>query len=80
MPTLYTAIMVEMGFGYLYLGFLGAIRQTVNSILTIFYGFATPFLRETRILAVGNLIMAFGMALSGIAGNFLGIRRRPRDC
>ena len=70
LSVLYPAIMTEFGIGYLELGILNAIRSMLNSALQGFYGFVTPFLRRTRILAFGNLLQAFGIALTAAAGSF----------
>ncbi len=67
---LYPAIMTELGFGYLQLGVLTAIRNTLSSGTQGFYGFATPFLKRTRVLALANMIMGVGVLLSGFANSF----------
>lgn len=66
------AIMKEFGIGYVELGILVAVRNAIGSILQGSFGFITPFVRKTRLLAVGNIIMGAGVAISGAAGSFVG--------
>lgn len=70
LSVMYPAIKEEFGIGETELGILNAIRHGFNSLIQGFYGFVTPFLRKTRILALGNLIMALGVVLSSFAGSF----------
>ncbi|MDA1035906.1 MAG: MFS transporter [Chloroflexi bacterium] len=72
LSVMYPAIKEEFGIGETELGILNAVRHGLNSLIQGFYGFITPFLRKTRILALGNLIMALGVVLSGLAGSFWG--------
>ena len=70
LSVLYVPLMAELGFGYLDLGVLQAVRSTLNSATQGLYGFLTPFFRRTRILAFANVLMAFGVMLSGFAFSF----------
>ena len=70
LSVLYLPIMQELGFGYIQLGVLQAIRSTLNSVAQGLYGFLTPFFRRTRILAFGNILLGVGVVLSGFAFSF----------
>ncbi len=70
LSVLYVPLMAELGFGYLDLGVLQAVRSTLNSATQGLYGFLTPFFRRTRILAFANVLMACGVMLSGFAFSF----------
>ena len=70
LSVLYVPLMAELGFGYLDLGVLQAVRSTLNSATQGLYGFLTPFFRRTRILAFANVLMAVGVMLSGFAFSF----------
>jgi MFS family permease len=69
---MYPAIKDEFGIDEVMLGYFNAIRHGLNSLIQGFYGFITPFVRKTRILALGNLLMALGVFISGLAGSFWG--------
>jgi MFS family permease len=69
---MYVEVMEEFGIGYVELGFLVAVRNAIGSILQGSFGLITPFVRKTRLMAVGNIIMGIGVAISGAAGSFFG--------
>ena len=70
---LYTVIMADLGFGFAELGIFNAIRNIVNYWAQLGYGFLTPFFHRCRLLAFGNLILAVGTAMTGVAGSFVAL-------
>lgn len=73
LSALYPVLMAEMGFGYAELGGLAAVRAMFESGTQGLYGFLAPFARRTRLLALGNLIVALGALLTGMAGSLLAL-------
>ena len=70
LSVLYPSIMEELGFGFLQLGVLQAIRNMLSSVTQGLYGFLTPFVKRTRILAIANMVLGLGVMLSGFAFSF----------
>jgi MFS family permease len=66
------AIKDEFWIDEVMLGYFKAIRHGLNSLIQGLYGFITPFVRKTRTLALGNLLMALSVFISGLAGSFWG--------
>ncbi len=69
---LYPAIMAELGFGYAQLGVLNAVRNLLGSGTQVLYGFLVPFVRHTRLLAVGNTILGLSTLVTGWVGSYDG--------
>ena len=67
---LYVAVMPELGFGPAQLGLLTAVYSMMGGSIQGLYGFATPFMRRTWILGIGNLVMGLGTMASGFVGSF----------
>jgi MFS family permease len=70
--TLYPVIMAELGFGYLELGTLTAIRTIFGNASQIVYGFLTPFVRRSHLLGLGNLVQGVGTLATGLVGGYAG--------
>lgn len=70
MTMLYPAIMAELGLSYIQVGFMSAVCSMLNSICQGAYGFFTAFLSRSKTLGFGNLGIALGTLLSGLAGSF----------
>ena len=70
MTMLWPAIMAELGLSYTQVGVLSAISSALNSLCQGAYGFFTPFLSRCKILGVGNIGIALGTLLSGLAGSY----------
>ena len=70
--TLYPVIMAELGFGYLELGTLTAVRTVFGNASQILYGFLTPFARRSHLLGVGNLVQGVGTLATGLVGGYGG--------
>lgn len=70
--TLYPVIMAELGFGYLQLGLITAIRTVFANASQIGYGFLTPFVGRTRLLGFANLGMGLGSLFTGGVGGYTG--------
>jgi MFS family permease len=68
--TLYPVIMAELGFGYLELGTLTAIRTVFGNASQIVYRFLTPFARRSHLLGLGNLVQGLGMLATGLVGGY----------
>jgi MFS family permease len=51
-------------------GVLSAICSVLNSICQGAYGFFTPFVSRCKLLGFGNLGIALGTLMSGLAGSF----------
>lgn len=70
MTMLYPAIMAELGMSYIQVGVLSAICSVLNSICQGAYGFFTPFVSRCKLLGFGNLGIALGTLMSGLAGSY----------
>jgi MFS family permease len=70
--TLYPVIMAELGFGYLELGTLTAVRSVFGNASQIVYGFLTPFVRRSHLLGLGNLVQGVGTLATSMVGGFHG--------
>jgi predicted MFS family arabinose efflux permease len=70
MTMLWPSIMAELGMSYMQVGVLSAICSALNSICQGAYGFLTPFLSRCKVLGSGNLGIALGTLLSGLAGSY----------
>ncbi len=70
MTMLYPYIMAELGMSYTEVGVLSAIVSVLNSICQGAYGFLTPFFSRCKLLGFGNLGIALGTLMSGLAGSF----------
>jgi len=70
MTMLYPYIMAELGMSYTEVGVLSAICSVLNSICQGAYGFLTPFFSRCKLLGFGNLGIALGTLMSGLAGSY----------
>jgi predicted MFS family arabinose efflux permease len=70
MTMLWPSIMAELGMSYMQVGVLSAICSSLNSICQGAYGFLTPFLSRCKVLGFGNIGIALGTLLSGLAGSY----------
>jgi len=70
MAMLYPSIMAELGLSYTAVGALAAVCSVLNSVCQGVYGFLTPFVSRCKLLGLGNLGMALGTLLSGLAGSY----------
>src|SRR5215510_9631349 len=70
MTMLWPSIMAELGLGYTEVGVLSAIVSVLNSICQGAYGFLTPFFSRCKLLGFGNLGIALGTLMSGLASSF----------
>src|SRR5881409_1431030 len=70
MTMLYPYIMADLGMTYTAVGILSAICSVLNSICQGAYGFLTPFVSRCKLLGLGNLGIALGTLMSGLAGTF----------
>src|SRR5712692_8303243 len=70
MAMLWPSIMAALGMSYTEVGFLSAIVSVLNSICQGAYGFLTPFFSRCKLLGFGNLGIALGTLMSGLAGSF----------
>jgi MFS family permease len=70
MTMLWPSIMAELGLSYMQVGVLSAIVSALNSVCQGAYGFLTPFISRCKILGVGNVGIALGTLMSGLAGSF----------
>jgi MFS transporter, FSR family, fosmidomycin resistance protein len=70
MTMLYPSIMAALGMSYTEVGVLSAICSVLNSICQGAYGFFTPFVSRCKLLGFGNLGIALGTLMSGLAGSF----------
>src|SRR5437867_11949415 len=70
MTMLYPYIMADLGMTYTAVGILSAIVSVLNSICQGAYGFLTPFVSRCKLLGFGNLGIALGTLMSGLAGSF----------
>src|SRR5258705_9075554 len=70
MTMLYPYIMADLGMSYTDVGILSAICSVLNSICQGAYGFLTPFFSRCKLLGFGNLGIALGTLLSGLAPSY----------
>jgi predicted MFS family arabinose efflux permease len=70
MTMLWPSIMAELGMSYMQVGILSAICSALNSVCQGAYGFLTPFLSRCKVLGFGNLGIALGTLMSGLAGSY----------
>ena len=70
MTMLYPSIMAELGLSYTAVGALSAICSVLNSICQGVCGLLTPFVSRCRLLGIGNLGIALGTLMSGLAGSY----------
>jgi predicted MFS family arabinose efflux permease len=70
MTMLWPYIMAELGMSYIQVGILSAICSALNSICQGAYGFLTPFISRCKVLGFGNIGIALGTLMSGLAGSF----------
>jgi len=70
MTMLYPSIMAELGLSYTAVGALSAICSVLNSVCQGVYGFLTPFVSRCKLLGFGNLGIAMGTLMSGLAGTY----------
>jgi len=70
MTMLYPYIMAELGMSYMQVGVLSAICSVLNSICQGACGFLTAFVSRCKLLGFGNLGIALGTLMSGLAGSF----------
>src|SRR5215467_11851350 len=62
--------MATLGLSYTDVGVLSAIFSVLNSICQDAYGFLTPFFSRCKLLGFGNLGIALGTLMSGLAGSY----------
>jgi MFS family permease len=70
MTMLWPYIMAELGMSYTQVGVLSAICSALNSLCQGVYGFLAPFISRCKVLGAGNLGIALGTLMSGLAGSF----------
>ena len=70
MTMLYPYIMAELGLSYTQVGVLSAICSALNSLCQGAYGFLAPFISRCKVLGGGNIGIALGTLMSGLAGSF----------
>src|SRR3989475_12884329 len=70
MTMLYPYIMADLGMSYTAVGILSAICSVLSSICQGAYGFLTPFFSRCKLLGFGNLGIALGTLLSGLAPSY----------
>jgi predicted MFS family arabinose efflux permease len=70
MTMLWPSIMAELGLSYMQVGVLSAIVSALNSICQGAYDFLTPFLSRCKVLGLGNIGIALGTLMSGLAGSY----------
>ena len=70
MTMLYPHIMAELALTYTAVGVLSAICSVLSSVCQGAYGFLTPFFSRCKLLGFGNLGIALGTLLSGLAGSY----------
>src|SRR5262245_26438720 len=70
MTMLWPFIMAELGMSYMQVGVLSAITGTINSICQGAYGFLTPFISRCKVLGLGNIGIALGTLMSGLASSY----------
>jgi MFS transporter, FSR family, fosmidomycin resistance protein len=70
MTMLWPYIIAELGMSYTQVGVLSAITGAINSICQGAYGFLTPFISRCKVLGLGNVGIALGTLMSGLAGSY----------
>ena len=70
MTMLYPSIMAELGLSYTAVGALAAVCSVLNSLSQGLYGLLTPFVSRCKLLGFGNLGIALGTLMSGLAGSY----------
>src|SRR5499433_468911 len=70
MTMLWPSIMATLGLSYTEVGVLSAICSVLNSICQGAYGFLTPFFSRCKLLGFGNLGIALGTLMSGLAPSY----------
>src|SRR5262249_12034440 len=70
MTMLYPYIMADLGMSYTAVGILSAICSVLSSICQGAYGFLTPFFSRCKLLGLGNLGIALGTFMSGLASSY----------
>jgi MFS transporter, FSR family, fosmidomycin resistance protein len=70
MTMLYPYIMADLGMSYTAVGIMSAICSVLNSICQGAYGFLTPFFSRCKLLGFGNLGIALGTLMSGLAPSY----------
>jgi MFS family permease len=70
MTMLYPYIMADLGMSYTAVGVLSAICSMLSSICQGAYGFLTPFFSRSKLLGFGNLGIALGTLMSGLAPSY----------
>lgn len=55
---------------YTQVGVLSAVCSALNSICQGVYGFLTPFISRCKVLGCGNVGIALGTLMSGLASSF----------
>lgn len=68
-----TAVRESLGFGPAEIGVISAVQNLVGQAGQGFYGFLTPFARRTKILGIGNLLLATGTFLTSLIPSYLGL-------
>ena len=67
---LYVVMMPDIGFDAAQLGIVTAVVSLLSGATQGFYGFATPFIRRTWLLGIGNLVLGLGTLATGFVGSF----------
>src|SRR5215470_8813455 len=70
MTMLWPSIIEALGLSYTQVGGLSAIVSVLNSVCQGLYGFLTPFFSRCKLLGFGNLGIALGTLMSGLAGSY----------
>src|SRR5262249_57542447 len=70
MTMLYPYIMADLGMSYTAVGVMSAISSVLNSICQGAYGFLTPFFSRCKLMGFGNLGIALGTLMSGLAPSY----------
>jgi MFS family permease len=73
MTMLYPYIMADLGMSYTAVGVLSAICSVLNSLCQGACGFLTPFCSRCKLLGFGNLGIALGTLMSGLAPSYPGL-------
>jgi MFS family permease len=68
-----TRVSEALGFGPAEIGVITAVQNLVGQAGQGIYGFLTPFARRTRILGIGNLLLAAGTLLTSLIPSYVGI-------
>jgi len=71
MTMLYPYIMADLGMSYTAVGVLSAICSVLSSVCQGASGFLTPFFSRCKLLGFGNLGIALGTLMSGLAPSYL---------